>query len=79
MILNILVSAIIIFAVIMFFLLAVIVNGLTKSPDNVELPEKCSSCTTNCHIRFDSKPRSKESIIEYYKNCEENNAKQEAN
>lgn len=75
MILNVFTSALIIFGVILFFLLAVIANGLTKSPDNVELPEECSSCHNNsCMIKFDKGPKSKETIQEFYKNCEEPNA-----
>ncbi|HHX00622.1 MAG TPA: hypothetical protein GX740_04900 [Acholeplasmataceae bacterium] len=78
MILNIFASALIIFGVVILFMVAVILNGLTKRPDNVELPEKCSSCTSSCVIRFDDKPRTKESIVEYYRNCEANNADQKA-
>ncbi|MFA7434748.1 MAG: hypothetical protein WC006_00100 [Bacilli bacterium] len=80
MFLNIFVSIIVVFSVIMLFFLAVIVNGLTKKPDNVELPEQCSSCNNNsCYIRFDDSPKPKETIQEFYKKCEENNANTEAN
>ncbi len=73
MILNVYIQIIIVFSVILFFLLAVIINGLTKSPDNIELPEQCSTCSSDsCFIKFDRKPKTKESIEEYYKNCEEN-------
>lgn len=80
MFLNIFVSAIIIFSVVIFFLLAVVLNGITKTPDNVELPEQCSSCHSNsCFIKFDKQPKSKETIQEFYKKCEETDGSKKEN
>lgn len=76
---GILVGALIIFGVIILFMVAVILNGLTKSPENVDLPEQCSNCNCSCAIKFDKTPKTKESIIEYYKNCEANNESQQKN
>jgi biopolymer transport protein ExbD len=74
MFLNIIGNIAVVFAVIIFFLVAVIINGLTKTPD-VELPEQCNNCqSSTCHIKFDKNPKPKETIQEYYKKCEENNA-----
>jgi len=73
---NIFVNALIIFGVIVFFLVAVILNGLTKSPNGDKLPEKCKTCNCECIVKFDRNAK-KESLIEYYKNCEGNNASQE--
>lgn len=78
MYLNIVGTAIVVFIVIIFFLGAVILNGITKSPDNIELPEQCSSCHSNsCFIKFDKNPKPKETIQEFYKKCEENDANKE--
>jgi len=74
MFLNIVVNIIVVFAVVVFFFIAVIANGLTKTPD-VELPEQCSTCNSNsCYIKYDKNPKPKETIQEYYKNCEDKNA-----
>lgn len=77
MYLNIVGTAIVVFIVIIFFLGAVILNGITKTPD-VELPEQCSTCHSNsCFIKFDKNPKPKETIQEFYKKCEENDANKE--
>lgn len=72
MYLNIIVNIIIVFSVIIFFFLAVIANGLTKAPENIELPVECHTCSNSCIIKFDRGTQTKESIQEFYQNCEEN-------
>lgn len=77
MYLNFFMNALIVFLVILFFLGAVILNGLTKKPDNIDLPEQCNTCNSvSCQIKFDNKEKPKETIIEYYKNCEGTNGNQ---
>lgn len=76
MFLNIVVNIIIVFAVIVFFFVAIVLNGITKTPENVELPEQCSSCDSlSCSIKFDRKEKTKETIEEFYKNCAESEEK----
>lgn len=76
---NSIIPIIIVIGATVFFLTAVILNGITKTPENIELPEQCGSCpSASCGIKLHNSPK-KETLKEFYEKCEENNINEEKN
>ena len=65
------VQILIIAALVIIFLLVTILNMKVKAPKDVDLPEKCISCTsTSCMIKLKDVEKIKKELREELEKCE---------
>lgn len=70
---NIFIQAGIIAGVIILFLVTLILNQRTKTPEGVKLPDKCQTCpSTSCVINIQKVDTMKKEVLESIRNeCKE--------